>query len=532
MKGRHGIFLLLLIVLAWAPDAFARAGGGSAGFGGGGRGGYSGGGGYAGGGEGTGELPEWGWALIVISALLFLFMLICSILALAYAFRAEGFGWLAALAASIGLHILGGIFLALLDAAFSAIDALFSDESPLLALMYVLGGIGCIIVVLWVVIELCTLVARAVQRLRSDNTESREEQVRLAALEAAEDNPAFVAGMVEADAEQLFRAAQAAWDARDRNRLRELVGAELLVEWERRLDDFERRGWHNRVEVLGEVQVDYVGLNNSTEEREDRAVVRIVASLRDYVSDDTGRTLSRVGEWNEKGTMCEYWTLGRRDGRWILLSIEQQGEGDHHLEGRIVASPWSDTERLRDESLLEAAVADKVGDGFPIAEVADLDFDRDAHAAALDLSLVDGRFAPAVLELTARRAVRAWAEAVDGDRRPLEAIATEEAVDHLLHRPAPDRSARLVVRGPEVKHVQIAALDAHAEPPTITIEAEVAGRCYVEHRDTAEVLAGSRTAAVTFTERWLLALSSCDQHPWQIVADATAQPTPHRQAAR
>ena len=55
-----------------------------------------------------------------------------------------------------------------------------------------------------------------------------------------------------------------------------------------------------------------------------------------------------------------------------------------------------------------------------IAEVADLDFAGDAHAAALDLSLADGRFAPDVLEITARRAATAWAEAVDGDDARLQ----------------------------------------------------------------------------------------------------------------
>ena len=57
--------------------------------------------------------------------------------------------------------------------------------------------------------------------------------------------------------------------------------------------------------------------------------------------------------------------------------------------------------------------------GVKIAEVADLQYDGDAHSAAMDLSLADGRFAPDVLEVAARRAVDAWAQAVDGDDTPL-----------------------------------------------------------------------------------------------------------------
>ena len=59
-----------------------------------------------------------------------------------------------------------------------------------------------------------------------------------------------------------------------------------------------------------------------------------------------------------------------------------------------------------------------------IAEIADLDFDGTARAAALDLAMVDGRFAPDVLEAAVRRAVEAWSEAVDGEDAALERAAT------------------------------------------------------------------------------------------------------------
>ena len=93
--------------------------------------------------------------------------------------------------------------------------------------------------------------------------------------------------------------------------------------------------------------------------------------------------------------------------------------------------------------------------GTKIAEVADLDFDGDARAAALDLSLADGRFAPDVLEVAARRAVTAWAEAVDGDDARLRAIATPQAARELLHPGDPSGRTRLVVRGPKVKQIRI-----------------------------------------------------------------------------
>jgi hypothetical protein len=53
-----------------------------------------------------------------------------------------------------------------------------------------------------------------------------------------------------------------------------------------------------------------------------------------------------------------------REGRWILLSIEERSEGEHHLDEAIIASPWSDTERLRDEALIETAAEDGLPAGF------------------------------------------------------------------------------------------------------------------------------------------------------------------------
>ena len=41
----------------------------------------------------------------------------------------------------------------------------------------------------------------------------------------------------------------------------------------------------------------------------------------------------------------------------MLASIEQGAEGAHVLEEQIVATPWSDDHSLRDEALIEGAVA-------------------------------------------------------------------------------------------------------------------------------------------------------------------------------
>ncbi len=346
----------------------------------------------------------------------------------------------------------------------------------------------------------------------------RERRVELAAAEASEEDSAFAPDVVRPAATQLFQDVQAAWDRGDRAALAKLVAPDLYQEWARRLDDFDRKGWRNRVQVASTPSVDYIGLRNAADDREDRATVLIQARLRDYVVDAYGQRLGRTDTVSDTTMVREYWTLGKRDGSWILLSIEQGAEGEHALSDEIVATPWSDDRALRDEALVEGAVADAVPEHTNIAELADLDFTGDARAAANDLSLADGRFAPDILEVAARRAVDAWAEAVDGDDGRLNAIAHPAAAQELLHPGDPSQQTRVVVRGPRVRQIRIVGLDAAATPPTMTIEVDLNGRRYLEDRDTAAVVSGSQSRESNFTEHWKLALDGDENQPWRIAS--------------
>lgn len=345
---------------------------------------------------------------------------------------------------------------------------------------------------------------------------ARLERVTTAAAEAAEDDPAFAPDAVTASAGDLYLACQAAWDGRDREQLATLVGGDLLVEWTRRLDDFDKKKWHNRVKVQGRPAVEYLGLVNRAGEAEDRVIVRICATQDDYVSLSGGGTINKEGESDRSVSVEEWWTLARRDGRWIVVSIEQDEEGKHHLDSEIVAVPEADDVRLHDEATVEVAQADAAPAGYKTAELADLDFDGDARTAALDLALADARFAPDVLEVAVRRAVAGWAEAIDGEDAPLLAVAAPEVAGRLLH-PGSDKT-RLVVRGPRIRQLRITALDAAAEPARMSVEVDVSGRRYVEDRDTADVVSGSKDAETTFTERWTLAIDGPAENPWRIVA--------------
>lgn len=345
----------------------------------------------------------------------------------------------------------------------------------------------------------------------------RERRVELAAIEAAQDDPAFAPEVVHAEAERLFRSVQQAWSDDDRDELTRLAGPELAHEWHRRLRDFARRGWRNEVTIDGPVEVDYVGLANRAAVGEDHVVVWITARLRDVVVDQRGRHIHRKESFGEASRMSEYWTLGKRDGHWIVVSIEQEREGRHQLSDPIVATPWSDDQRLEEESLAEQAAAEKPVAGFSVADVASPEFAGDLHAAALDLSLVDGRFAPDLLTAEVRRAVAAWAQAVDGNRGELAALASSQALAAMLHPGDSSGRTRVVVRGPEVRSVRIVALDARSAPARMTVEVEVHGSRYIEDRDTTEIVAGDPHSRRSFRERWHLALEGDDAHPWRIV---------------
>ncbi|MGZ4296190.1 MAG: TIM44-like domain-containing protein [Solirubrobacteraceae bacterium] len=360
---------------------------------------------------------------------------------------------------------------------------------------------------------------RAAQRTGGRHkTSKRERRVELAAAEAADEDPDFAPDRVRAAGRSLFTDIEKAWDSGDRFAMRGLVSPDLLVEWERRLDDFDSRGWHNHVEPIGEPIVEYVGLKRTGDATTDYVVVKIDARVKDYVVDRSGRHIKRTGSLGEVTRIREFWTLQKRGGRWTLASIEQGGEGKHALDEEIVATPWGDETGMREQALVEGAVADQVPEGTKVGDVAALQYDGDAHAAAMDLSLADGRFAPDVLEVAARRAVQAWAQAIDGDDALLDGIASPAAKRELLYAGDTSGGVRIVVRGPVVNRIRIANLDAGAEPPTMTVEVDLTGRRYVENRDTAAVIAGSRTRKTSFTERWTLSLTGDEAQPWRITA--------------
>ncbi len=225
----------------------------------------------------------------------------------------------------------------------------------------------------------------------------------------------------------------------------------------------------------------------------------------------------RHGQAAETTQLTEYWTLGKGRGGWKLLSVEQRAEGEHHLHGELVATPWSDTGYLRDEALVEGASADKLPEGTKASDVADLEFVGESRAAGLDLSVADGRFAPDVVEVAVRRAVSGVGGG-GGRRRRRVTRPGEQRRDRRAPPPrGPERE------DPPRRPGSAGAPGHHRRPRSrartvrLTVELEAEGRRYLEDRDSAAVLSGSRSRMIRFTERWTLALDGSDEQPWRIV---------------
>jgi predicted lipid-binding transport protein (Tim44 family) len=382
------------------------------------------------------------------------------------------------------------------------------------------GGASLITIFLVVGLVLVVLVTSAWQAYRyRARRAARVRATELAAAEAATDDADFDPETVRTAAAALFLDIQRHWSANDIAALEPLVGEDLMVEWRRRLEDFRRKGWQNRCEPKAEPAIEYVGLVNREGEDEDRVVVRVHATLDDYVVDRHGNTIMKDGATSPQTVLTEWWTLHPPGERWRLLSIETEAEGMHHLESELIAVPWGDS-RVADGALVETAVADALPAGVAVSEIAPAELDPDARAAALDLALADGRFAPDVLEVAVRRAVEAWVEAIDGEDGALEAVAERPAIDALLYGGDGSGRTRVVVRGARVAALSITALDAHATPATMTAVVTLKGRRYVEDRDTAAVLSGTKGSDSETVQRWTFALTPGRELPWRLAAVA------------
>jgi hypothetical protein len=328
---------------------------------------------------------------------------------------------------------------------------------------------------------------------------ARANRAHYAAVEAAEDDPIFSPDAIEQSVTEIVAQAEALW----RGELSLLDGrpdVRLVRAWAR-----SRQSWlGSGLEVRGKPSVDLLRVVNRDDEKEDSVVVRV--RLRVHCKyPRLGLVAARYVHLDER------WTFGRRKARWVLLSV-----GGDPLSGPVLTAPLVpnrsyDTERLREESLAELANAQKLRDDVDLGDL--VGPDEPPALALLDLSLLDGRFLPALIAAELAHLVEVWEEAVTGSEGPLEELASADARAALL-RPGPRK--RLIVRDGVLKAWGPTKLDLSRHPPAIEVRLEVEAVRYAV-TEGGSFRVGNQTDARRIDLAWVLELTDSALHPWRLI---------------
>ena len=296
-----------------------------------------------------------------------------------------------------------------------------------------------------------------------------------------------------------------------------MLGPDLMVEWNRRLDDFDRKGWHNVCEIVEGPTCSTSG--SSTAPTTPTTASRSASGRASATSCATphGNTITRNESSSEIVTSAEYWTLGKRDGRWVLLSIEQDAEGAHHLDADIVASPWGDEGRLHDEAVTELATADAVPDAAiaerrrprlrrhrPRRRARPRDGRRPLRARTCSRPPRAGRSTPGPRRSTAPTP-RSSAPPRPGAVRELLYAGRRQRA-HPARRPRPAPAGAAHHRAARRRHAARDARRGRRQRPPLPRGPR--------HRGGRRGLQGR--ARSRFTERWTMTLDGDEKTPWRI----------------
>jgi hypothetical protein len=191
-----------------------------------------------------------------------------------------------------------------------------------------------------------------------------------------------------------------------------------------------------------------------------------------------------------------FWTMTRFPDGWTRTAIENAWDGRRHLEVDPLASPEADVDYLNDRAIIDTA-EDQRAPTELVKAAGDVVGRRATRTAALDLSEIDARFSPDVIESCVRRLLLAWEAATNGQPHALDRLATTTAARQLL---APARGLPRVIREPELRRLTLAELDASASTPTVSVLCSVRAHPDIWHLDVC----------------WQLALSGDHEHPWQL----------------
>ena len=179
--------------------------------------------------------------------------------------------------------------------------------------------------------------------------------------------------------------------------------------------------------------------------------------------------------------------------------MEQAAEGAHHLTDAIETDVWDQKAVARD-AVLEVAEKVSVPGAGDILSLTGISWSTDAEAAAGDLSVLDGRFDKAVLEVAVEQFLEEWA-------------MNDGSLDFTAVRTAD----RTVMRNATISSVEIRSLVSR-DPIVVRVVVEAEGFYYEVDRRTEQVLRGDahkrRPVAFTFDLR----LDGPSAKGWTVIA--------------
>jgi predicted lipid-binding transport protein (Tim44 family) len=140
----------------------------------------------------------------------------------------------------------------------------------------------------------------------------------------SEMDPAFDETRFKEKMEDNFFKIQSAWTKRDLSGVKNLLTPQMVNTFQDDINRFTTNKQFNRLENIAVRQVEIV--DAAQDQGEEYVTVKFLASLLDYVVDETGQTLS--GSASDPVKFLEYWTFTRKigDRDWVLAGITQEGD--------------------------------------------------------------------------------------------------------------------------------------------------------------------------------------------------------------
>lgn len=295
-------------------------------------------------------------------------------------------------------------------------------------------------------------------------TRLRARRAERVAVEASVEDPAFSPEVVRASVTEMLEAAEAVWAGREDGDHRQRADIQLIRGWAASRGRQIGRG----LRIVGQPRIDLVSVVNREQEAEDRAVVRL--HLRIHRDPKASATEAGDGTILAQRTISieERWTLARRGELWLLAAIGGDPILDVKIHSPLIASPEQDEGRVRESALRELAR----GEHTPTSELDGLTgADLPTPDRLRELSVLDDRFSPDLLEAALRHLVQAWEDYADGSRAPLEGLATDKAIRALIHPgngPAPH-----LIRDAELGRWKTLDVTPGARPARVRVRVEI-----------------------------------------------------------